>query len=68
MAFNSLFFRGFFRLADPKISLASFAGIFMAACFAAHDTGLNTLWLLLTIAESPRGLLFLGLWLREICG
>lgn len=49
MTSNSLFLQGFFRLADPKISLASFAGIFMAACFAASDTGLNTPWLLLTI-------------------
>jgi len=45
---NPLFLRGFFRLADPKISLASFAGIFMAACFAASDTGLDVHWLLLT--------------------
>ncbi|MEP4484593.1 MAG: prenyltransferase [Halioglobus sp.] len=49
MASNSLFLQGFFRLADPKISLASFAGIFMAACFAARDTGLNIPWLMLTI-------------------
>jgi len=49
MASNSLFLQGFSRLADPKISLASFAGIFMAACFAASDTGLNTFWLSLTI-------------------
>ncbi|MEP0201993.1 MAG: prenyltransferase [Halioglobus sp.] len=49
MASNSLFLQGFFRLADPKISLASFAGIFMAACFAARDTGLNVPWLMLTI-------------------
>lgn len=46
---NTLFLQGFSRLADPKISLASFAGIFMAACFAAGDTGLNPAWLLLTV-------------------
>ena len=44
------FWRGFWRLADPKISLASFAGLFMAACFAAADAGIDWSWLLLTIA------------------
>jgi 1,4-dihydroxy-2-naphthoate octaprenyltransferase len=42
------FRQGLWRLADPKISLASFAGIFLAACFAARDVGLETGWLLLT--------------------
>lgn len=40
---------GFWRLADPKISLASFAGIFLAACYAAADVGLHPGWLALTI-------------------
>ncbi len=40
---------GFWRLADPKISLASFAGMFMAACFAAVDVGLHLGWLALTV-------------------
>ncbi|MEP1596227.1 MAG: prenyltransferase [Halieaceae bacterium] len=44
------FWQGFWRLADPKISLASFAGLFMAACFAGADAGLHWGWLLLTIA------------------
>lgn len=41
---------GFWRLADPKISLASFAGLWLAACFAAVDSGLHWGWLALTIA------------------
>mgnify|MGYP001825277105 FL=1 len=41
---------GFWRLADPKISLASFAGLWLAACFAARDAGLHWGWLALTIA------------------
>jgi 1,4-dihydroxy-2-naphthoate octaprenyltransferase len=45
-----LFWQGFSRLADPKISLASFAGMFMAACMAATDHSLSPLWLLLTIS------------------
>ena len=46
---NSPFWRGFWRLADPKISLASFAGMFLAACMAAADLGLAWGWLLLTV-------------------
>ncbi|MFT5232637.1 MAG: 1,4-dihydroxy-2-naphthoate octaprenyltransferase [Candidatus Krumholzibacteriia bacterium] len=45
-----LFGQGFWRLADPKISLASFSGMFMAACLAATDHSLSPLWLLLTIS------------------
>ena len=40
---------GIWRLADPKISLASFAGMFLAACFAAVDAGLHLGWLGLTV-------------------
>jgi 1,4-dihydroxy-2-naphthoate octaprenyltransferase len=40
---------GIWRLADPKISLASFAGMFLAACFAAVDVGLHLGWLALTV-------------------
>ncbi len=40
---------GLWRLADPKISLASFAGIWLAACFAARDVGLHWGWLALTV-------------------
>jgi 1,4-dihydroxy-2-naphthoate polyprenyltransferase len=43
------FWQGFWRLADPKISLASFAGIFLAACVAAADAGLAWSWLALTV-------------------
>ncbi len=43
------FQRGVWRLADPKISLASFAGMFLAGCFAAADGELHVGWLLLTI-------------------
>ena len=41
--------RGIWRLADPKISLASFAGLFLAACMAAADSGLHPLWLAVTV-------------------
>jgi 1,4-dihydroxy-2-naphthoate octaprenyltransferase len=40
---------GVWRLADPKISLASFAGLFLAACFAAADAELYVGWLALTV-------------------
>jgi len=45
---RTAYWQGFWRLADPKISLASFAGIFMAACFAEADGGLHGGWLALT--------------------
>lgn len=41
---------GFWRLADPKISLASFAGMAMAALFAAADGTLAWGWFALTVA------------------
>lgn len=44
------FWLGFWHLADPKISLASFAGMFMAAAMAAADYPLSPAWLFLTIA------------------
>ncbi len=44
------YWQGFWRLADPKISLASFAGMFLAACMAAADQGLAWGWLALTVA------------------
>lgn len=40
---------GIWRLADPKVSLASFAGMAMAALFAAKDSGLAPGWLALTV-------------------
>ncbi len=41
---------GLWRLADPKISLASFSGLFLGACAAAaHGGPLSIPWLLLTI-------------------
>lgn len=40
---------GIWRLADPKISLASFAGLFLAACLAAFDGGVDPLWLALIV-------------------
>lgn len=43
------FWQGFWRLADPKISLASFAGIFLGACVAAADQDLAWGWLALTV-------------------
>jgi 1,4-dihydroxy-2-naphthoate octaprenyltransferase len=42
--------RGFWRLADPKISLASMAAMFLGACLAAHDGPISWLWLALTVA------------------
>ena len=47
---NKNFWQGFWHLADPKISLASFAGMFMAACMASADYSLSPVWLLLTIS------------------
>jgi len=44
------FWIGFWRLADPKISLASFASMFLGACLAATALPLDWLWLGLTIA------------------
>ena len=46
---KSKYWQGVWRLADPKISLASFAGIFMASCFAAADSTLHVGWLAVTI-------------------
>ena len=43
------FWLGLWRLADPKISLASFAGMFLGACAAARDGELSWRWLLLTV-------------------
>ena len=43
------FWRGFWRLADPKISLASFAGLWLGACAAAADHGLYWGWLGMTV-------------------
>ena len=44
------FWVGFWRLADPKISLASFASMFLGACLAATALPLDWRWLGLTIA------------------
>ena len=46
---NKRFWQGFWRLADPKISLASFAGLFLAGCFAARDVGLHLGWFAITV-------------------
>lgn len=43
------FWIGLWRLADPKISLASFAGMFLGACAAAGDGKLSWGWLGLTV-------------------
>lgn len=43
------FWQGFWRLADPKISLASMASIFMGACAAAGAGEINIFWLIITI-------------------
>ncbi|HWC64975.1 MAG TPA: prenyltransferase [Thermoanaerobaculia bacterium] len=44
------FGRGLWRLADPKISLASFAGMFLGAAAAARGGALSPGWLALTVA------------------
>ncbi len=41
--------KGFWRLADPKISLASTASIFLGACAAAADGPLHPGWLAVTV-------------------
>lgn len=43
------FREGLWRLADPKISLASFAGLLLGACVAAADQGIAWGWLALTV-------------------
>ncbi len=45
----SPFWRGVWRLADPKISLASFASMFLGACAAAADGALHFGWLAVTV-------------------
>ena len=40
---------GVWRLADPKISLASFAGLLLAACLAGRDGPVSLLWLTITV-------------------
>jgi 1,4-dihydroxy-2-naphthoate octaprenyltransferase len=54
---KSTYWQGVWRLADPKISLASFAGIFLGASFAAADGSLHFGWLALTV---------LGVFLVEV--
>lgn len=44
------FWIGFWHLADPKISLASFSSIFLGACLAATHAPLDWAWLGLTTA------------------
>lgn len=46
---NPRFGAGLWRLADPKISLASFSGIFLGACAATLDGPLSIPWLALTV-------------------
>ena len=44
-----LFWQGLWRLADPKISLASFASMFLSACAAAANGALHFGWLAVTV-------------------
>ena len=46
---KSAYWQGVWRLADPKISLASFAGIFLGASFAAASGSLHLGWLAVTV-------------------
>ena len=41
---------GLWRLADPKISLASFSSLFLGTALAARDGGLSIAWLAVTVA------------------
>ena len=43
------FWQGFWRLADPKISLASFASMFLGACAAAAAGPVDYGWLAITV-------------------
>ncbi len=43
------FWSGLWRLADPKISLASFASLFLGACAAARDGEISWSWLAMTV-------------------
>jgi 1,4-dihydroxy-2-naphthoate octaprenyltransferase len=43
------FWQGFWRLADPKISLASMASILLGTCAAASVGKIDIFWLILTI-------------------
>jgi len=43
------FLAGFWRLADPKISLASMASIFLGACAAAARGPIDLVWLAVTV-------------------
>jgi 1,4-dihydroxy-2-naphthoate octaprenyltransferase len=40
---------GIWRLADPKVSLASMASMFLGACAAAHDGPIAWGWLALSV-------------------
>ena len=51
------FLAGFWQLADPKISLASIASIFLGACAAAKDGPVHPGWLAVT---------FLGIFAVEV--
>ena len=46
---EKIFWQGFWRLADPKISLASFAGLWLGACAAAADYHLSWGLMALTV-------------------
>jgi 1,4-dihydroxy-2-naphthoate octaprenyltransferase len=46
---KSLFWQGFWRLADPKISLASFASMFLGVCAAAAKGTIHFGWLGVTV-------------------
>jgi 1,4-dihydroxy-2-naphthoate octaprenyltransferase len=43
------FWAGFWRLADPKITLASMSSLFLGACFALKDGPLSIAWLAATV-------------------
>jgi 1,4-dihydroxy-2-naphthoate octaprenyltransferase len=54
---NARFWRGVWRIADPKITLASVGSLFLGVCAAAHDGPLRARWVVLTV---------LGIFLIEV--
>ena len=46
---NNDLWKGFWRLADPKITLASMSSIFLGSCLVFADGELDIFWLLITV-------------------
>lgn len=46
---NNDLWKGFWRLADPKITLASMSSIFLGSCLVVADGELDIFWLMITV-------------------